>query len=309
MTAPVFSADDTLTVNADNNCQATVSYNYNDTRVNDNCAPYANLSISNNRSAGGSDISGVYPLGDTEVIVTAIDPSGNSAMDTIVVRVEDNTPPIAACVGGLPSIALPPSDTLVITYNFINNNSSDNCSVLGAANFSLSRDTFSCIDAGQQFDVTLTVTDDSGNFASCNTRLEIQDNTSPVAVCQDITVNLDSNGTGSIMATDLDGGSTDNCTGTVMGTGQLSFAASQTVFSSADVGLVLDTLTVTDTRGNSSTCVSNVTVDVPETCFDAVDGMGMGEGVVEGGAATIIDVPIIVENFINVEAFPVCGDH
>ena len=37
------------------------------------------------------------------------------------------------------------------------------------------------------------------------------DSTPPTAVCQDITVQLDANGTVSITAADIDGGSFDNC--------------------------------------------------------------------------------------------------
>ncbi|MFK7787540.1 MAG: T9SS type A sorting domain-containing protein, partial [Crocinitomicaceae bacterium] len=52
----------------------------------------------------------------------------------------------------------------------------------------------------------------------------------PTAICQDIDVFLDASGNASISATDLDGGSTDDCS-----TGSLQFAASQTSFSCADV--------------------------------------------------------------------------
>ena len=40
----------------------------------------------------------IYPLGDTVVTVTAIDASGNTASDTIVVHVIDTTPPDLECV-------------------------------------------------------------------------------------------------------------------------------------------------------------------------------------------------------------------
>ena len=62
--------------------------------------------------------------------------------------------------------------------------------------------------------------------------------TGPGAVCQDIDVYLDGSGNGSIVASDLDAGSVDSCM-----TGGLTFSASQTSFSCADLstggGLVI----------------------------------------------------------------------
>lgn len=55
--------------------------------------------------------------------------------------------------------------------------------------------------------------------------------TGPTAVCQDINVYLDAAGSASILGSDLDGGSTDDCV-----TGSLTFSASQTAFTCADLG-------------------------------------------------------------------------
>jgi hypothetical protein len=52
----------------------------------------------------------------------------------------------------------------------------------------------------------------------------------PSAICQDLDVFLDATGNASITATDLDGGSTDDCN-----TGSLQFSASQTSFSCSDI--------------------------------------------------------------------------
>lgn len=54
--------------------------------------------------------------------------------------------------------------------------------------------------------------------------------TGPTAVCQNINVYLDGSGNASITGADLDGGSTDDCI-----TGSLTFSASQTAFTCADV--------------------------------------------------------------------------
>jgi hypothetical protein len=101
--------------------------------------------------------------------------------------------------------------------------------------------------------VTFTATDSHGNETSCTFVITVNDVEAPVAVCQAVTVTLDVTGAASIVASDLDGGSTDNC-------GVDSFVASQTVFSCADVGDVTVTLEVYDVAGNMTSCEATVTV-------------------------------------------------
>ena len=79
------------------------------------------------------------------------------------------------------------------------------------------------------------------------------DSESPVAVCQNITIQLGINGTATITAQDIDGGSTDNA-------GIQNFTASQSVFTCDDLGPNNVTLTVEDYFGNTDTCVAMVTV-------------------------------------------------
>lgn len=76
----------------------------------------------------------------------------------------------------------------------------------------------------------------------------------PIAVCQDISVQLDASGTATIMASELDGGSTDDV-------GIDFFAVDIDTFTCADVGTVTVTLTVTDLEGFTDTCTSTVTVE------------------------------------------------
>lgn len=82
------------------------------------------------------------------------------------------------------------------------------------------------------------------------------DTLAPAAVCQPVTVNLDSSGTGSITPSDVDNGSTDNCS-------LSSVTLSQSSFSCSDAGANTVILTVTDGNGNTSTCSTTVTVVGP----------------------------------------------
>ncbi|MCP4779788.1 MAG: HYR domain-containing protein, partial [Hyphomicrobium sp.] len=106
-------------------------------------------------------------------------------------------------------------------------------------------------------DVTFTATDSHGNETSCTFVVTILDAEAPMAVCQAFTVILDEDGLGSMLASDIDGGSTDNCAVD-------SLVASQTDFTCADVGENTIVLEVSDAAGNVSTCEAIVTV-VDET--------------------------------------------
>ncbi|MCB0684116.1 MAG: hypothetical protein KDC32_24905, partial [Saprospiraceae bacterium] len=86
--------------------------------------------------------------------------------------------------------------------------------------------------------------------------ITVQDTTPPDAVCQDITIELDKFGLVSILPTDIDGGSTDNCAPPEV----LDFQASQVDFDCSHLGPNTVVLTVTDPCGNASTCTAIVTV-------------------------------------------------
>ncbi|MDB4299282.1 proprotein convertase P-domain-containing protein, partial [Flavobacteriaceae bacterium] len=66
---------------------------------------------------------------------------------------------------------------------------------------------------------------------TCDQIITIADTTDPIAICQDITIELDDNGQATISASDVDGGSSDLC-------GIVTLSVSQTQFSCADLDLV-----------------------------------------------------------------------
>ncbi len=102
--------------------------------------------------------------------------------------------------------------------------------------------------------VEFSVTDSDGNTVSCQFTVTVNDTEAPIAMCQDLTLDLDPvTGMADITSVDIDNGSTDNC-------GIASMTLDVSSFSCADLGENTVTLTVTDNSGNMSTCVSTVTV-------------------------------------------------
>ncbi len=102
--------------------------------------------------------------------------------------------------------------------------------------------------------VEFSATDSDGNTVSCQFEVTVIDNEAPIAVCQDITIDLDPvTGMASITAADVDNGSTDNC-------GIDSMTLDISSFDCSMIGPNTVTLTVTDNVGNSSTCTTTVTV-------------------------------------------------
>jgi hypothetical protein len=131
----------------------------------------------------------------------------------------------------------------------VENGSSDNCSV---ETLGLSKTSFACNDTGDNT-ITLTATDASGNTGQCEATVTVLDTISPVAVCKDLTVYLDSNGSAVIDSSLVENGSSDNCSVETLGLSKTSFGCS-------DTGDNTITLTATDANGNITSCISIVTV-------------------------------------------------
>ena len=102
-------------------------------------------------------------------------------------------------------------------------------------------------------EVTFTATNQFGSSSSCSIVISVEDNEAATAVCADFTVSLDELGFASIEASDIDGGSFDNCA-------IASMQAIPNTFDCSNVGANTVTLEVTDEAGNISFCDATVTV-------------------------------------------------
>ncbi|MEM6963351.1 MAG: HYR domain-containing protein [Bacteroidota bacterium] len=187
--------------------------------------------------------------GTIMVTWTAVDGCGNMSTATSTITVEPDT--------DAPMITAPADVTLDLDVNcntllpdYTSTPATDGCD--NQVDVTQSPLPGTAIAAGTTV-VTLTATDDCGNSTDVTFNVVVEDNTDPVALCQDITIILDAMGNASITAADIDNGSYDNC-------GNVSVAIDITDFTCADLGSNQVTLTVTDDAGNTATCIGNVIV-------------------------------------------------
>jgi PKD repeat protein len=247
--APIAICQD-ITVQLDANGEVTITAADIDNGSSDNCGTVT-LTI-----GGANDQTfDCTSVGVQTVTLTVTDANGNTSTCDAQVTIEDNVAPTAICQDI--TVQLDANGEVVITAADIDNGSNDNCgAVTLTINGGAADQTFDCTSVGTQT-ITLTVTDANGNTSTCDAQVTIEDNVAPIAICQDITVQLDANGEVTITAADIDNGSSDNC-GTVTLT--IGGANDQT-FDCTSVGVQTVTLTVTDANGNTSTCDAQVTIE------------------------------------------------
>lgn len=185
--------------------------------------------------------------GANTVTLTITDSSGNTVSCNATVTVTDTTRPVAICKNK--TIYLNGNGVATLTANDINNGSYDNCGVVSKT---ASKTSFNCSNTGGN-SVTLTVTDAAGKSSSCTSTVTVVDNTPPVAICKNITVALNNNGSATITALQIDNCSYDNCGITIR-------TISKTTFSCSDKGNNSVVLTLKDAAGNTSVCTATVTV-------------------------------------------------
>ncbi len=139
--------------------------------------------LNNNRTYTCADV------GLPVISVLAISDQSNNTSNFCgaSVTVVETTPPTAHCQST--TVYLDASGIGTVDPQDIDNQSTDNC---GIASFSSSPSTVDCTAMGTPQLVTLTVTDGSGNTATCTAHVSAVDTVSPVIVCpSNQTVNTD----------------------------------------------------------------------------------------------------------------------
>ena len=190
---------------------------------------------------------GTYNVG---LIIT-----GTDCKDTIrhTVTITDNIAPIARCKPSA-NVFLNPNCQYNVTTAFVDNGSTDNCSIKTLA---VSPAT---ITGCKNTTVTLTVTDWCNNPSTCTMSIQTTDTVPPVIICPpNISVTCTRDTTPSVTGVAT---ATDNCFGTI------TFTHSDVITGTLPCNATIRrTWTARDTCGNVSSCVQSITVNdnVPPT--------------------------------------------
>ncbi|MFT7033854.1 MAG: hypothetical protein ACJA2S_002363 [Cyclobacteriaceae bacterium] len=224
-------------------------------------------------------------LGANTVTLMVEDQYGNQSTAIATVTIEDTTAPTVISQNII--LQLDANGNVDVDPTAVNNGSTDNCTAVGNLVLSLSKTDFTCTDLGVNT-ITLTVTDGSTNQVSTTATVTIEDRVAPTASAQDITVQLDADGIASILVTDINNGSTDNCTSS----SNLTYSLDQTDFACADIGVNVVTLTVLDDSANQSTVTATVTVE------DSITPTAIAQDItlVLNGASSISLTPAEINN-------------
>jgi hypothetical protein len=194
---------------------------------------------------------GEYPIG---LRVTSSDSLTLTKVGTATVQIgyadRCNEPPVAKCKDIQAS--LDANGKVTISPSNIDNGSYDPDEG-DDVSLSISKSSFSCADVGVQNFITLTATDDSGESDSCVAKVTTVDKVAPVVNAKNIIVQLGADGKASIVAPDVDGGTTDAC-------GIASLSIAPLSFTCSNIGTNTVTLTATDVNGNPANATATVTV-------------------------------------------------
>src|ERR1041384_2194658 len=229
---------------ADSNCHGVVPNVTSDVEATDNCTPASLLTVTQNPTPGT-----VVGTGSTTITVTVKDANNNSTTCTTTFMVFEPTPPTASCKPF--TAVLDATGNAFVTAADVDNGSSDNCAI---ATRTVTPSTFTCANKGANT-VTLTVTDPSGNSATCQTTVTVVDITPPAILCPgNITKNNDPNQCSAIV-TYANATAADNCPG--VGNPVCTPSSGSTF----PKGTTTVACTVSDASGNSSSCAFTVTVN------------------------------------------------
>jgi ELWxxDGT repeat protein len=188
-----------------------------------------------------------FPVGTTQVTVTARDNAGNQATCTFAITVQDTVAPTLSCPADFTAEATSASGAPV-TYSPAT--ASD--TVTTAPTLSYSQASGTPFPLGSTL-VTVTATDAAGNATTCSFRITVRDTTAPGLSCPAHLNAEASDASGALVTYPVATASDAVTASPTVGYSQ----ASRTRF---PLGTTSVTVTATDAAGNSATCSFNVTV-------------------------------------------------
>ena len=256
---PVIMANGNKFVNSDaGQCGALVMVS---ATAADNCSvgtPVGVRFFNGSVTPDGLPVTAPYAVGTTVIRWNVTDVNSNTAVEVVqTVVVKDIQIPV---INGTITTINANTDATVCaaTVSVTAPTASDNCTVgspIGTRSDNLALNALYPIGTTT---ITWNVTDINGNVAlSTTTSVKVKDATAPTVITKNITISLNVSGTASIVAADVNNGSTDAC-------GIASYSINRTSFSCSDTGAPKTvTLTVIDIYGNVGTGTALVTVTEP----------------------------------------------
>lgn len=253
-----------VTVSVGDNCQAVVPNVVTNVLATDNCTPVAQLTLTQTPAAGTP-----IGLGNSTIVVTVSDASGNTSTTNVSLTVVDTTPPSILGTPGSVTVSVGDNCQAVVPNVLANVLATDNCTPAGQLTLSQTPAAGTLVGPGHST-IVVKVSDASGNISTANVVLNAVDVTPPsiLGTPGALTVSADANCQAAVPNVLPNVLATDNCTpanqlvltqnpaaGTVVGTGNYTILVS-----------------VADASGNTSTATVPLSV-------------------VDGTAPTILSVP------------------
>jgi gliding motility-associated-like protein len=275
--APKLSAcqRDTTIAAAPGECQARISLNL--PKITEDCSAGFTFAFAINRGprttqATDLPINRQFPVGVTRVSYYVTDCANNIDSCTFTITVVDKQKPAMTCPVNLDTILAQGACTIPIVLR-IPSNITDNCGfdannlapryyITGATTLPLTQLTVGGAAPRLNFNLGVSkvyylITDRNGNSDTCSYLVNVMDQEAPIARCRPTTVFVNPAGLDptTIKASEIDAGSSDNCS-------IASSAISPASFGCDKAGTVQNvTLTVTDRAGNFARCSTIVRVE------------------------------------------------
>ena len=185
--APIINYPDTVKVASTNNACISTVFMPGLTAV-DNCSDDVQVTLSSSEDFAIFSDGELLELSvDTHlVVIQAIDACHNVSNDSVVIIIEDETPPIAVCLSA-PVVALNGNETVQVGPDHFDSGSFDGCSdvtlQVARMNATCSADdlvfgdfiSFCCDDVNNDAMVILQATDANGNTSQCMVNVTVQD--------------------------------------------------------------------------------------------------------------------------------------